>query len=136
IIFGRLADRFGRSNVLMITMLFYGVGTAACASCSTVPQFVACRVVASLGVGGEWAAGASLLSEVAPDRFRPLLGALMYTASPVAQVVVSLVNRHLVEGRFAGDPNGWRCARGARAGSGQARPLAGARVRCGRKTLE
>jgi MFS family permease len=111
IIFGRLADRFGRSNVLVLTMALYGAGTAACAACSTVPQFVACRVVASLGVGGEWAAGASLLAEVAPDRFRPLLGALMYTASPVAQVFVSLVTRHLVHGRFADDPaNGWRWA--------------------------
>src|SRR5947209_995046 len=80
VLFGRLADRIGRSRVLVITMLLYGGGTGACAMCSTLPAFVLCRVVASLGIGGEWAAGASLLSEVSPDRFRPLLGALMYTA--------------------------------------------------------
>jgi MFS family permease len=111
IVFGRLADRIGRSTVLMITMILYGGGTAACAACSTLPTFVLCRVVASLGIGGEWAAGASLLSEVSPDRWRPLLGALMYTASPIGQIFASAVSHRLVEGRYAADPaNGWRYA--------------------------
>ncbi|HZU97038.1 MAG TPA: MFS transporter [Planctomycetota bacterium] len=111
ILFGRLADRLGRSRVLVLTMVLYGAGTAACAACGSLPSFVVCRLVASLGIGGEWAAGASLLSEIAPDRWRPLLGALMYTASPVAQMVVSAVNRHVVHGDYAGaEANGWRYA--------------------------
>jgi MFS family permease len=111
ILFGRLADRLGRSRVLVLTMVLYGAGTAACAACGSLPSFVVCRVVASLGIGGEWAAGASLLSEIAPDRWRPLLGALMYTASPIAQIVVSAVNRHVVHGDYAGaEANGWRYA--------------------------
>ena len=106
ILFGRLADQLGRSRVLLITMALYGGGTAACAFCHSLEGFVLCRVVASLGIGGEWAAGASLLSEVAPDRLRPLLGALMYTASPVGQIGASAVSRWVA----AGSPDGWRHA--------------------------
>jgi MFS family permease len=109
--FGRLADRIGRARVLVATMVLYGGGTAACAACSSVPSFVLCRVVASLGVGGEWAAGASLLAEVAPDALRPLLGALMYTASPLGQILASAVSHGIVGGVFADRPaDGWRYA--------------------------
>ena len=107
IFFGKLADRIGRSRVLLITMALYGGGTAACAFCHTLEGFVLCRAVASLGIGGEWAAGASLLSEIAPDRLRPLLGALMYTASPVGQLGASAVSRYVAP---EGIPDGWRHA--------------------------
>src|SRR5262249_61474328 len=64
ILFGLLTDRLGRSRTLMITMLTYAGATAACALATNVWMLAALRVVASLGIGGEWAAGASLVNEV------------------------------------------------------------------------
>jgi MFS family permease len=111
IVFGRLTDTLGRARTMLVTMILYGGGTAACALCHTLPTFVACRLVASVGIGGEWAAGASLVAEVAPDRLRPLLGALLYTASPLGQLVTSSVAHHVVDDNAFGlEAETWRAA--------------------------
>lgn len=113
IVFGRLTDRWGRARVMLLTMVLYGGGTALCAFCDSLPTFVACRLVASLGIGGEWAAGASLVAEVAPDGWRPLLGSLLYTASPLGQLVVSGVAHHVVDDNVFHHPDpgqSWRYA--------------------------
>jgi MFS family permease len=110
IIFGRVTDRFGRTRTLLLTMLLYAVSTAACAACSSLVPFVVCRVFASLGIGGEWAAGAALVAEVVSERARPIAGALLYTASPMGMLIASKVTRYLVEGYFKESPDGWRYA--------------------------
>jgi MFS family permease len=112
ILFGRVADSLGRARTMLLTMVLYGGGTAACALCHGLPSFVACRLVASLGIGGEWAAGASLVAEVAPDRWRPLAGALLYTASPLGQLLTSKVGRYVVDQDLfdAGPGDAWRYA--------------------------
>src|SRR5581483_2694331 len=84
ILFGRVTDRFGRTRTLLVTMLLYAFATAACAACSSLAPFVLCRVVASLGIGGEWAAGAALVAEVVSERRRPIAGAVLYTGRPWA----------------------------------------------------
>src|SRR3954469_12961663 len=58
ILFGQVADRLGRTRTLMITMLLYALGTAACALAQNIPMLIGFRIIASLGIGGEWAAGA------------------------------------------------------------------------------
>ena len=58
IIFGKVADRIGRTRTLLLTMLIYAVGTALCAFAPNIWMLAAFRFVASLGIGGEWAAGA------------------------------------------------------------------------------
>jgi MFS family permease len=111
ILFGRLTDRVGRTRTLLATMLLYAVATAACAASPNLAVFVACRVFASLGIGGEWAAGASLVAEVVSDRARPLAGAVLYTASPIGMWVAGLVKRLVVAGDLAADlEQGWRIA--------------------------
>ena len=110
ILFGRITDRFGRTRTLLLTMLLYAVSTAACAACSSLVPFVVCRIFASLGIGGEWAAGAALVAEVVSEKARPIAGALLYTASPVGMLIASKVTRFVVEGHFQGNPDGWRYA--------------------------
>ena len=44
------------------------------------------RIVASLGIGGEWAAGAAMVAEVVPEKRRVEAGALLYTSAPVGPV--------------------------------------------------
>jgi MFS family permease len=82
ILFGRITDRLGRSRTLMLTMFTYAGATAACALATDVYTLTALRFVASLGIGGEWAAGASLVAEVVPERRRVAAGALLYTSAP------------------------------------------------------
>ena len=41
-----------------------------------------CRIIASLGIGGEWAAGSAMVAEVVPEESRVEAGALLYTSAP------------------------------------------------------
>src|SRR5262245_28582034 len=75
ILFGWLTDRIGRSRTLLLTMLVYSLATAACAFAPNIWALAAFRFVASLGIGGEWAAGASLVAEVFPENRRIAGGA-------------------------------------------------------------
>ena len=77
ILFGRIADRIGRTRTLLLTMLLSSVGTAACALAPNLGWLVFFRVIASLGIGGEWAAGAALVAEVVPEKRRVEAGALL-----------------------------------------------------------
>lgn len=83
IAFGWVADRIGRTRTLLLTMALYSLGTALCAFAPNIWALVAFRVVASLGIGGEWAAGAAMVAEVVPEKRRVEAGALLYTSAPL-----------------------------------------------------
>jgi MFS family permease len=68
--FGWFADRFGRVRALTFSVLLYSVATAMCGLTHTAAQFMVCRVVLGLGMGGEWASGAALVAETWPERHR------------------------------------------------------------------
>src|SRR6476659_3943322 len=92
IIFGRVADRIGRTKTLLLTMGMYALGTAACAAAPNMATLVVFRIIASLGIGGEWAAGAAMVAEVVPEKRRVEAGALLYTAAPVGLFLATFVN--------------------------------------------
>ena len=92
VIFGPISDRFGRRRTLMITMVLYALGTAACAFVTDIWQLTACRLIASLGIGGEWAAGAAMVAEVVDEEHRVEAGALLYTAAPFGLFLATGVN--------------------------------------------
>ena len=75
--FGRLGDRIGRSHALALTVLTYAVCTGLCAFAQTWWQLMLFRFVAALGIGGEWAVGASLLTETWPKAWRPWMAAVL-----------------------------------------------------------
>jgi MFS family permease len=92
IVFGWATDRLGRSRTLLVTMLVYSIATAACAFAPNIWVLAAFRFVASLGIGGEWAAGASLVAEVFPENRRIAGGALLYTSAPLGIMLAGWVN--------------------------------------------
>ena len=92
ILFGMIADRVGRTRTLLLTMLLYALGTAACAAAPNLPMLILFRLIASLGIGGEWAAGAAMVAEVVPERRRVEAGALLYTSAPVGLFLATFVN--------------------------------------------
>ncbi len=68
--FGVLADRWGRTRALMLSVLIYSVFTAACGFAQTAVQLAVFRICLGLGMGGEWASGAALVSETWPRSHR------------------------------------------------------------------
>ncbi len=92
VLFGYLGDRIGRTKTLLLTMLLYAFGTAACALAPNIWVLALCRVIAALGIGGEWAAGASMVAEVVPEKRRVEAGALLYTAAPMGLFLATYVN--------------------------------------------
>jgi len=109
IAFGRVADRLGRTRTLLLTMALYSLGTAACAFAPNLWFLVLCRIVASLGIGGEWAAGAAMVAEVVPEKRRVEAGALLYTSAPLGLFLATFVT-HTIQGVvFASEPEiAWR----------------------------
>ena len=101
-IFGKVADRLGRTRTLLMTMVIYSAGTALCAVAPNIWALAAFRLLASLGIGGEWAAGASMVAEVVPERRRIEAGALLYTSAPFGLALATLVN-YVVAGRLFPD---------------------------------
>lgn len=68
--FGILADRIGRVKALSYSILTYSVFTAGLASAHTLSQLMLWRGLVGFGLGGEWAAGATLVAETWPARHR------------------------------------------------------------------
>jgi MFS family permease len=109
ILFGALADRIGRSKTMILTILCFSFGTATCAVAPNIASLIVSRVIASLGLGGEWAAGASLVAEVVPERSRVEAGALLYTSAPVGLTLATLVNLLVAGVLFKNNPEvSWR----------------------------
>ncbi len=91
ILFGWVTDRLGRARTLQLTILTYALATAACALAPDIWTLVALRFIASLGIGGEWAAGAALVAEVVPPQRRVAAGALLYTSAPLGILLAGFV---------------------------------------------
>jgi len=109
IVFGQVADRIGRTRTLMLTMVLYAVGTAACAFAPNIWVLMLFRIISSLGIGGEWAAGASMVAEVVPERRRVEAGALLYTAAPLGLFLATFVNFQIAGVFWRGAPEtSWR----------------------------
>jgi MFS family permease len=109
ILFGQIADRVGRTRTLMLTMLLYALGTSLCAVAPNIWALVLFRVVASLGIGGEWAAGAAMVAEVVPERRRVEAGALLYTSAPAGLFLATYANFQIAGVFFKGAPEtSWR----------------------------
>ena len=88
--FGRIADRMGRSRALMLTILTYALFTGLSFFAQTWWQLLILRFLAALGIGGEWAVGASLLSETWPKRWRPWMAAVLQTGVNLGVMLAGL----------------------------------------------
>ena len=66
LLFGMLADRFGRRRMLSASILFYSICTFACGLSTTILGLAVCRFLLGLGMGGEWNTGATLGAEAWP----------------------------------------------------------------------
>lgn len=81
LVFGMVADRWGRTRTMALTILVYSVFTGLMGFSRSVEQFIAFRFLAALGIGGEWGTGASIVAEVFPRRSRAWAAGLLQAAS-------------------------------------------------------
>ena len=91
ICFGVVADRYGRTRALISSILIYSVFTAACGFAQTVAHLAVFRVFLGLGMGGEWASGAALVSETWSSEHRGKALGFMQSAWAVGYGAAALV---------------------------------------------
>src|SRR5215472_12243523 len=92
LVFGVLADRWGRTRALMLSVLLYSVFTALCGFAATALQLLLFRVFLGLGMGGEWASGAALVSETWSDEDRGKALGFMQSSWAIGYALAALVN--------------------------------------------
>jgi MFS family permease len=90
-VFGILGDRLGRTKTMIYTILVYAIFTGASGLVNNWWLYALMRFMTGLGVGGEWAAGASLVAEVFPARSKPMALGLLQALSAVGNMMASVV---------------------------------------------
>ena len=80
IAFGIAADRFGRTKVLMATIIIYATFTGAAALAQDWWHLAVYRFLTALGIGGEWAAGAAIVAETWPEEKRAKAAGILQSA--------------------------------------------------------
>ena len=102
IVFGWLADRYGRKPILVITIVVYALATFARAFAPDYATMMALTVIGGLGIGGEYGVGQSLVSELVPRRSRGLWSGLLYGGCFIGIMLAALV------GGYVAPALGWR----------------------------
>ncbi|MFP5342148.1 MAG: MFS transporter [Candidatus Limnocylindria bacterium] len=90
--FGFLADRFGRRRLFVATLLMYSVAAILTATAQDYWSFVFFRFITALGVGGEYSAVSSAISEFMPARSRGRSNGLVMTFWAVGGILASVVS--------------------------------------------
>jgi SHS family lactate transporter-like MFS transporter len=109
IVFGLMADRFGRRLPLMLNVIFYATISVLCGLAQTYWQFMALRMLFGIGMGGEWGIGASLALESASPKIRGLLSGLLQEGYAIGNLLAALAFRTIypwAQGHWGADA--WR----------------------------
>jgi MFS family permease len=102
LLWGPVADRFGRARTLMWTILWFSLFTFLAATSQDVWSLAIFRFLAGVGIGGEWSIGASLVAEEWPDQRRTTGACWMHTGYYFGLLLAALAN-YYIGSRF-----GWR----------------------------
>lgn len=102
LVWGPVADRFGRARTLMFTILWFSLFTLLAATSQDVWSLAIFRFLAGVGIGGEWSIGASLVNEEWPEERRTWGVCLMHTGYYFGLLLAALANY------FVGSQFGWR----------------------------
>jgi MFS family permease len=90
VLFGALADRWGRKPVLMLTILTYSVFSGLTAFAGSLWEIGVLRFLVAVGTGGEWSVAATMVAEVFPSRARAPAGAIFHGSSVLGTWLASL----------------------------------------------
>jgi len=104
-LWGPVGDRFGRVRTLMLTVVWYSVFTFLSALVTNVWQLAALRLLAGIGIGGEWAMGGTFVAEEWPEGRRRAGAGYMHTGYYVGIFLAAIAN-YTVGTHFG--HNAWR----------------------------
>ncbi len=102
VVFGLLADRYGRRRPLMANVVFFSVIELLCGFAPNFTVFLILRAVYGIGMGGEWGVGASLAMESAPAKWRGTLSGIVQSGYSIGYLLAA------VAARFVLPVWGWR----------------------------
>jgi MFS family permease len=91
ILFGSLADRWGRKPVMLTTILFYSVFAGLTYFATELWQVGTLRFLVAMGVGGEWAVAATLVAEVFPKHARAHASGIFHATSTLGTWLAAAV---------------------------------------------
>jgi MFS family permease len=91
LVFGFIGDRFGRRPTIIATVLIYGVGTLLCAASLNLTHLLIFRSLTGIGIGGEWAAGQSLVAETVPPERRARYAAYVQVGAPLGVFIAAFL---------------------------------------------
>ncbi len=101
LIFGPIADRYGRAKTMAITILVYASFTGLCGIAGSWQELALYRFLTGIGIGGEWAAGAALIAETWPAKSRAKAAGIMQASGGIGFFLATALYL------FIG-PYGWR----------------------------
>jgi len=102
LIFGLMADRYGRRLPLMIDLIFYSIVEVLSGLAPNYTTFLVLRALFGIGMGGEWGVGASLVMEKVHPKFRGILSGLLQEGYAFGFLLAAIVYK------FVFPHYGWR----------------------------
>ena len=96
VVFGMLADRFGRRTPLIANVIFFSAVEFACGFAPNFTVFLILRALYGIGMGGEWGVGASLAMEFAPKRWRGLFSGIVQSGYSIGFLLAAVAARFLL----------------------------------------
>jgi SHS family lactate transporter-like MFS transporter len=96
VIFGFLADRFGRRIPLMANIIFFSLVELLCGFAPSYTVFLVLRTLYGIGMGGEWGVGASLAMESVPPRWRGILSGILQSGYAAGYLLAAVVSRFVL----------------------------------------
>jgi MFS family permease len=101
-LWGPIGDRFGRTRTLAATIIVYSIFTGAAAFAQDIWQLAVFRLLAGLGVGGNWAISGTYVAEMLPEDRRKFAGGVLNAGFYVGFFIASALNLTI------GASYGWR----------------------------
>jgi len=83
VLFGSLADQYGRRPIMILTILMYSVFSGLTYFATSLEQIMGLRFLVAMGIGGEWAVAAALVSEVFPTKARAHASGIFHATSVI-----------------------------------------------------
>ena len=93
IIFGFLADRYGRRGPLMANVIYFSIIELLSGFAQNYTQFLILRALFGIGMGGEWGVGASMAMEHAPRKWRGVLSGILQSGYSIGYLLAALAAR-------------------------------------------
>lgn len=108
LLFGAIADRYGRKTGLILSIAVFGLATLAIAAVTQLWQLYIMRAIEGLGVGGEWGIGFAQITEVWSPKWRATGGGVLQSVFIIGSLVGAFISGYTLT--VFGNLVGWRYA--------------------------